>query len=331
MNNFPIKTVLLLCALLAFCLFPAFAQMNPFDTGGAGDTINDMSATGGVSTSYIDRAREVGIAPRPAPVSRPAAASFDPEVMGEMPPPEAEGGKGGGMRSVAGRPPDMMTGGPMQPGAPTPSPTPKMIRVLTGARVECAVSGVLLEDIVYKDVPESQKNNYYDDGTHGDQEANDGTYTNITVRKDVMSPESHEVLKKTLTLMENIEQMDPVDFYRLNVATTDPLSSLANLVEEEKNRDLKLADWNNDFLRIFRIDESSANSAFYPLYIPPMPEVPAVTLPEGFKPVVAATPTPAASSLMNEGLMMDESQMGRGYYRGGTVMGGGGRGAEGGI
>ncbi|HOE62189.1 MAG TPA: hypothetical protein PKW18_01880 [Candidatus Sumerlaeota bacterium] len=331
MNNFPIKVFLLLCPLLVYCLFPSFAQLNPFDTGGARDTLNEASPTGGMSTSYIDRAREVGIAPAPAPQPQRQPPGYDPEIMGEIPPPEAEGGKAGMMRPAMRRSPDMFMEGPMQQEAPTPSPTPKMIRVLTGSRVECAVSGILLEDIVYKDVPESEKNNYYDDGTHGDQEANDGTYTNITVRKDVMSPESHEILKKTLTLMENIEQMESIDFYRLNVATTDPLSSLTNMVEEEKNKDLKLAEWNNNFLRIFRIDESDSNSAFYPLYIPPMPSIPAVTLPEGFKPVVAATPTPAAATIMDEGIMMDEFQAGRGYYRRGPAMGGGGRGPEAGI
>ncbi|MCX7001016.1 MAG: hypothetical protein NT106_12100, partial [Candidatus Sumerlaeota bacterium] len=290
------------------------AQLNPFAPSSAMDTMNEGSVSGGLpSRTYIDRAREVGIAPKAPTAATPAPRPPGGEVllMDEM-------GPRGSMRP--GMP--IAPGQPLAPGAPTPSPTPKMIRVLTGSRVECAVYGILLEDIIYKDVPESEKGNYYDDGAHGgDQEAGDGTYTNITVRKDVMSPEAHLILRRTLTLLKNVEQMEPMDFYRMNVVTSEPLSSLPKQIDEEQDRDdMKLDEWNKKFLRDFRISSDDPKSAFYPLYVPPPPSYPNVPLPEGFKPVALATPTPGGPGTMGMEIMGEPGMMGEGpptggYYR----------------
>ncbi len=257
---------------------------NPFAPSSAMDTLNEAPVGGGLSSpSYIDRARQVGIAPRvntPKNVGKDEMA--DPETMmyaEAMAGPRARGGR---------------TGNPQGTPVATPAPTPKMVRVLSGFRVQCAVTGVLLEDIVYKEVPEAEKGNYFDDGSHGDAEAGDGTYTNITVRNDVMSPEAHAILQKMMTLLNNIEDAEPMDFYRLNVATSEPLSSLPKQIDEEQDRDIKLTEWNDRFLRMFRQDENDPRSKFYPIYIPSPPSYPNVPLPQGFQPVVKATPTPTA-------------------------------------
>jgi hypothetical protein len=210
------------------------------------------------------------------------------------------GGKGGGRQGGRGDPynefgqagiPNVQ-GDPNAPPPPTPSPTPKMFRVLSGSRVYCAVSGVLLEDIVFKEITEADMSNFYDDGTHGDEKAADGTYTNITERSDVMSPDSHAILQRLMTMFKNIEESEPMDFYRLNVVTSDPLSSLPKQTCEEKERDIKLSEWNDIYLQKFRVDENDPTSKFYPLYIPPPPSQPGLFLPAGFQPIVAATQTP---------------------------------------
>lgn len=311
MNN---KKRVFWCVLLTLTIILPIANgqpSNPFASPQAMDTMSEGSVTGGVSTSYIDRARQVGIAPK-AQQKAPAQSKgeFDEMAMMEM-----------GMT----RAPRGSRANAQQPMA-TPIPTPKQIRVLTGSRVQCAVSGEILEDIVYRDVPEWEKDNYFDDGTHGDAEAGDGTYTNITIRNDVMSPTSHVVLQRLLTLTENIEGMEPMDFYRLNVVTSEPLSTLPKQIDEEQDRDMKMSEWNDRFLRMFRVRENDPQSEFYPLYVPPPPAHPNVPLPSGFQPALKATPTPAMGQ-MGYGMGIEGEgmggHMGNYYRRGRTGMEGG--------
>jgi len=303
----------ILCAVFLMLNYGIPAQLNPFAPSSAMDTMNEGSVTGGLSSkTYIDRANAVATTPGSRPAATPIPRT--PEGRDAMLAEE--------MYANAPTRPGM-PGTQGQPGMPTPSPTPKMIRVLTGSRVECAVYGILLEDIIYKDVPESEKGNYYDDGAHGgDQEAGDGTYTNITVRKDVMSPEAHLILRRTLALLKNVEQLEPMDFYRMNVVTSEPLSSLPKQIDEEQDRDdMKLDEWNKKFLREFRISSDDPKSAFYPLYVPPPPSYPNVPLPEGFKPVALAAPTPSGPGTMGQDIMLGTGMMEGGgpptggYYR----------------
>lgn len=319
MTKSQMRVVFQTVVFFLFLVSIALAQLNPFAPSSAMDTMNEGSATGGLSSStYLDRARDVGIAPRPA-----APRNAGKEDIGDnsslM---YAEGME----RTPRGR----GRTGPQQPSsAPmaTPVPTPKMIRVLSGSRVQCAVTGVVLEDIVYKEVPEAEKGNYYDDGTHGDAEAGDGTWTNITIRNDVMSPEAHAILQRLMTLLNNIEDTESMDFYRLNVATSEPLSSLPKQIDEEQDRDIKLTEWNDRFLRMFRQKENDPLSAFYPLYLPPPPSYPNVPLPQGFQPVIKATPIPVGlgreMSITGEG---GSGHLGNYYRRGGSS----GRSEEGG-
>ncbi|MBN1901043.1 hypothetical protein JW926_06930 [Candidatus Sumerlaeota bacterium] len=307
------RTRLIWRLVLAFCVILPFAECqpsNPFAPTAAMDTMSEGSVTGGMqSTQYIDRMRDVGIAPSPQrrETKEGSYEEFGAYDMGFEPDMSRMRGRGSSQQSMA-----------------TPVPTPKQIRVLTGSRVQCAVSGEILEDIIYRDVPEWEKDNFYDDGTHGDTEAGDGTYTNITVRNDVMSPSSHLVLQRLLTLMENIEGMEPMDFYRLNVVTSEPLSSLPKQIDEEQDRDMKMSEWNDRFLRMFRVRENDPLSEFYPLYVPPPPAHPNVPLPAGFQPVIKATPTPETGGMMGYGVAGEGAggHMGNYYRRGqGSSMG----------
>ena len=314
------KRVILLTLIGSVFVVPAVWSQgaNPFAPSSAMDEMNEASVTGGMSTgTYMDRAREVGremgVSQQPSPQSMGKMGMRGPA---EMPPGERE------MYAGMGR--AMGQGGAYGQQGPTPSPTPKQIRVLAGSRVHCAVSGALLEDIVYKQVPESEKGAYYDDGSHGDAEAGDGTYTNITIRKDVMSPESHEILQRLMTLLSNIEQTEPMDFYRLFAVTSNPLSSLSKQLDEEQDRDIKLTEWNDRFLRMFRVNENDPSSRFYPLYIPPPVSYPNAPVPQGFQPVKKATPTPEGAEAGLGGMsVMGEGRGGhKGSYYDANKMGG---------
>lgn len=285
--------ILLLCSLIVVSLnLTIIAQeaVNPFAPTGAIDEMSQAPVNTGTGQMALDRTRDTA-QPRSrigSPTGDPEAALFQQETS----------------RDRTGRRPGMGMGiGEMEPGigmgrqqaepTPPPTPTPEMVRVLAGSRVVCAVTGKLLEDTVYRQVEKANlEGNFFDDGTHGDQEAGDGTYTNITTIDNVMSPDAHAILVRVLKMLKIIEDTEPMDFFRLDAVSYDPLSDLPMNITEEQDRDIKLTEWNDRFLQMFRTDENDPRSEFYQLYVPPPVSMPNLPLPQGFQPILKATPTP---------------------------------------
>jgi hypothetical protein len=184
--------------------------------------------------------------------------------------------------------PGMMPPGMMQPGgmpmntlgmAPAAAPAAppvKKILVLTGQRVICPVTETLLEDINYEYRPESEKGEFYDDGTHGDLQADDNIYTNIPdPRYDVLSPLANRLKLTYLRLLELSEETNPLEFFRIPVATEEPLSRLPRVSDEERDRDETfLRQWHRQFLSEFRQDQQDPMSDFYPIFVPSPPRPP---------------------------------------------------------
>jgi len=188
------------------------------------------------------------------------------------------GGPGAQMGQQPGMMPGQMAGQPgmgqPQPAKPAPSPVKKIL-VLTGERVRCHVMGTLLEDIHYEYRPESEKGEFYDDGTHGDLQAGDNIWTNYTERNDVLSPEANYLKKIYLRMMELCEDMNPLEFFRIPVATDEPLSPLPQLTDKERDRDETfLRQWHQQFLALYRQDPDDPMSDFYPIFVPSPPQPP---------------------------------------------------------
>ncbi|HPB32358.1 MAG TPA: hypothetical protein PLB62_12955 [Candidatus Sumerlaeota bacterium] len=289
---------LLFAAAVVSAALMVMGQTNPFAPASVMDEMSAAPVNTGTGNVALERARDIDGGPPPG--------MMEEEMMLRAP---SRARRGEGEMEFYGPGPTNM-----QP-TPPPTPTPKMIRVVTGSRVVCAVSGQLLEDTIYRDVPEADKDMFYDDGTHGDEVASDGTYTNITIRDDVMSPDSHKVLVKLLRLLENIEMAEPIDFFRLDVVALDPLTSLPHNINEEEERDLKLTEWNDRFLQGFRTNQNVPESPFFPLYVPSPPSYPSLPLPPGFEPALEATPTPASEGgrgleLEMEGNMFEQGGKG---------------------
>ena len=258
----------------------SFAQLNPFAPPEAIDQASAGSVSGGLSANtYINRAQQAAAprvqvaptnpysSPNPYDPVAPPSAPFAPApaVPGEF-----VGAEGGAPASLFG--PGVAPG---QPGAPGTLPEPeKKHKVLTGERVICAVCGTLLEDYHYREVPDSQLEQFYDDATHGDLVAGDGTYTNIKDRKDVLGPECNLIMSRILILLGNAQDLDPLEFFRLHAATNEPVSQVAKLSAEESLRDDKLRLWGDQFLRDYRVDPNDRQSAFYPIWIPEPPRTP---------------------------------------------------------
>ena len=171
----------------------------------------------------------------------------------------------------------------MQPAMPiTPTAPPvKKILVLTGERVMChVIPNLLLEDIHYEYRPESEKGEYYDDGTHKDLVANDNIYTNYTDRSDVLSPEANRIKLVYLRMLEVCEDTNPLEFFRIPVATEEPLSALPRVSEEEKDRDETfLRQWHRQFLSLYRQDQEDPKSDFFPIFVPSAPRPPETPAP----------------------------------------------------
>jgi len=167
------------------------------------------------------------------------------------------------------------------PGVTPPVEAEKQILVLTGQRVLDAVTKALLEDVHFEKVPEDRKNvAFYDDGTHGDLVPNDNIWTNILEeRRDVLSPESNYIKLIYLRMLEISEETNPIEFFRIPIATDEPLSSLPKVSEKEADRDETfLRTWNKQFLALYRQDGENPESDFLPIFVanaPQKPETPA--------------------------------------------------------
>jgi hypothetical protein len=246
--------------ILAALLLFGFASLATAQTLGEVNTAMNMSNTlnGGASAGYVP-----GMDPRNMRSSyiAPRAPVYTPPMPTAM------------LAPAAPAPAPM----PMTP----PPPPVKKILVLTGERVTCAVMGTLLEDIHYEYRPESEKGEYYDDGTHGDLRANDNIYTNYTERpKEVISAEANRIKLLYLRMLELGEQTNPLEFFRIPVATEEPLSTLPRLSDEEKDRDETfLRQWHQQFLASYRRDDQDPMSDFYPIFVPNPPRAPETPAP----------------------------------------------------
>jgi hypothetical protein len=274
-----------LAVLFMLWIVPAGAQLNPFAPPSASEPLTSASPTGGLTAStYTGRARAAAaVANAPAPAVAPPAAAPRGVADRVNAGPPGEFGKGTGQPA-----PEVAVAAPAPAVAPAATPAIKFVKVLAGERIKDAVNGTLLEDIHYEYVPETMlKDRFYDDGTHGDQEAGDGLYTNITERSDVLGSASNDIKLQLFSLLRTTEETSPLDFFRLHVTTSEPISSIPSDITQEKLRDERLKEWNRKFLRGYRKNPDEPTSEFYPVYVPQPPRVPVNNppMPPGFNPV----------------------------------------------
>ncbi|MBI5154879.1 hypothetical protein HZA57_06550 [Candidatus Poribacteria bacterium] len=162
------------------------------------------------------------------------------------------------------------------------------VSALYGTRIYCRVTGEMLNDAHEVQISAAFKNQYYDDGVHGmDAVANDLKFTNVSVRRDVMSPEAGLVRTRVIRALETAELLEPHDFFNVRVASTDPLADVPKMLQLEQDRDEKLKTWAEHFLRDFRVDPDGTDQGnwdFYETYLVPPPRVPESLIPASFFP-----------------------------------------------
>jgi hypothetical protein len=214
-----------------------------------------------------------------------------------------------------GAPPPGVPGMANVPGAQTAmkivKPVIPKIKVITGTRVFDAVTGELLDDAREKAVAETDKENFFDDGTHGDLTADDGKYTKTDQRNDVLGQSNQRVKEQLVQALVVAENLNPLEFYGFSLMSTerqetvprnrawrltpDPKGGPGLVLAEEavekpltvpkyrkwqSEKDSKVKeDWSLRFLQEYRKNRDSLTSEFFPIYIPLPPPAPAVAPP----------------------------------------------------
>lgn len=205
----------------------------------------------------------------------------------------------------------------------------RTIKVISGTRVFDAVTGELLDDADEIEIPETEKENYFDDGTHGDVQAEDGKFTRVTERSDVIGWMHQRFKEALIEKIQMAERMDPLEFYGLTLLSTEryepeprklawqlvpnsdggPGMTLAERPTEapirvpkqremiqRKNEKLigpegQEGGWAYDFLERYRIDKGELRSEFYSPYVPLPPRPPESQPPAGFNPFPNPSPS----------------------------------------
>mgnify|MGYP001391775830 FL=1 len=262
------------------------------------DTVSGMSVGGGGAGNVaLDRARGL---------QQPGMMGMPGGGPGPMPGPMFPGGMFPGDPGQAYQPPEAL-----EPVIPT-------ISVLVGTRVRDAVTKELLDEPVELKVPETEKGNFYDDGTHGDVMANDGKFAMVEFADDVLGEGSQRAKEQMVKALVVAEDLTPLEFYGFTIMGTDQRTpqprekawqmipdpkggpgfvlaeveterpvEMPNYREWRNARDAKVKnDWSARFLRNYRVNPDDIRSEFYHLYIPHPPQPPEVRPPvqEGWMP-----------------------------------------------
>lgn len=200
----------------------------------------------------------------------------------------------------------------------------KQITVIAGDRVTDAVTGELLDDAREIRVDEDKKDEYYDDGTHGDLVAGDGQYTRVEEITGVIGPKNQRIKEQLIQALYEVSRLDARQFYghtimstdhstrpernrrwalvdapedragfRISEISTDKSVEMPDFWKEEASRDVKIAGpngWARSFLDEYRLEKGGLTSDFYPPYVPHPPTIPKIPPPsaEGWSPFVAA-------------------------------------------
>lgn len=150
-----------------------------------------------------------------------------------------------------------------------PTPEVKMITVLEGDRVISAVSGEVLQQPERKQVPDTQKNQYYDDGTHGDEVAGDGIYSNVVERKDVISKDEYIQRIRLEALINKIVNDKAVDFYREYAAAESPNPVMPTVSYWKNKKTSFVEEYRERVLRPYKNEKGD----YYEVYEAPKPKV----------------------------------------------------------
>lgn len=227
------------------------------------------------------------------------------------------------------------------------------ITVITGTRVFDSISGRLIDDAVRMQVPETERDKYYNDGTHGDMDPTDGIYTLVDEVDNVIGHANQRIKEQLIHALSAANNMSPLQFYghtlmsneRHEMTSRDlawklvPNPDGPGLVlrqvpieeplvvpkyrEKLAEKDSQIKDqWTDRFLMDFRIDRDDLRSEFYRMHIPRPPVPPAVRPPAGWQPFTGVSDQQTPGGMPGGGMGLGAGLPGVGYPGGGYPGGG---------
>jgi len=161
-----------------------------------------------------------------------------------------------------------MMGTQGQDTTPAAAPEIRMIPVVEGEMVISAKSGEVLQKPEQKMVPETMKDQYFDDGTHGDEVAGDGIYSNVVVRKDVISQQEYKQRVALEALINRMSDDRAVDFFGVYIAADSPNPKLQSTQYWRSKKSDFIEDYKNRVLAPYKDEKGE----FYPVYEAPKPK-----------------------------------------------------------
>jgi ribosomal protein L37E len=112
------------------------------------------------------------------------------------------------------------------PGAPPALPKEeKKYTVKEGTHEVCVKCGKELRKAKKREILESQLSGYFDDGTHGDEVAGDGIYSNVTEEKDRLCDQCWAQFQSLKRLIDYAQRDSAVEFYMVYAASEDPVTN----------------------------------------------------------------------------------------------------------
>jgi len=231
---------------------------------------------------------------------------------------------------------------PVDPMAGLPRFTVRRIPAVEGQRIYDAVSyrlqaanALVLDDPRRIEITEDRIHEFSDDGrTLGDMVANDGLYSRILPEstEQYIGGDSQYSLTRMIAVLKVAQELSPLDFFNVNVLTTERFSSVPKMRAKvmEKNDKVHLLDergnfsgWSDVFLKDYRVDRENPESKFFDLYVPAPPSPPAIK-----SPVAPWLPFTHPEMRVSEEEMRARQQEARGGGPAGRGGGGGGGGGD---
>jgi len=252
------------------------------------------------------------------PLGRARGAAGQAGGMAGYPGGYPGGEMGGYPGAYPGAYPGGMPGG-LDPQTMAQMPELETVNAIVGKRVTCRVTKQLLEDPRRVEIGRDFRDEYFEDELNGDE-----VYIKVEKVDDLISPEAHLVLSRALIALDTAENMPTLDFTATRVATTDVPSRFPHLLNLEEERDVRLRDWADRFLRDFRVDPDAPGADSWTLmstYLPAPPRTPTMAIPGDFIPPEIAEEIEAEN---------ERESGGGGYEGGGYPMGPPGGGGPGG-
>jgi len=128
----------------------------------------------------------------------------------------------------------------MQLNAPIPEPIPQgdFVQVKDGEKIICALCGKVLKDVEVKYLPAEDVGQgiYFDDGTHGDEKANDNVFSQIKITNDVICEDDNNLKERFEFLCKKSLETDAVEFYGIPYVTDmSPQSTTMDFLTNKRN------------------------------------------------------------------------------------------------